>query len=450
MKVSVIVLTWNGGRVIEPCLRAVLSQEPPPFEVIVVDNASTDGTPDLVAERFPAVQLIGNSRNLGFAAGNNIGLRAATGDLLVLLNDDTETHAGFLSALEHAFEDPAVGIAGAKLLYPDGTIQHAGGYLHDVRGATEHHGRHSPGEGHFEETFEPEFVTGAALAIRRTALQQIGFLDEGFWPIYYEDVDWCYRARAAGWRVVYVPQAIVTHHESATADRQSYRHKLTIHQTRLRFLFKHRTLKILLDEFGPAELAWVAGMPHITELMTARGAYLRVLLDLPGILAFRESSDAEAEALVDLLIALRAATVSGLEALPEAHAPALASSPALPSPASPMVGGVESQPASPGERQRSPLGRPLARLRLLWRGFRYLDVLPDLVGQVQQHEQTLARQADTLVQQGEIQRGQFLDAAENIRELTMLAERLAALERQSMAARPDPTDLEEGSEDGSP
>ncbi|MCL7453832.1 MAG: glycosyltransferase family 2 protein [Anaerolineae bacterium] len=419
MEVSVIVLTWNGGSFIEPCLRAVLAQEPPPSEVIVVDNGSTDGTPDLVAERFPAVRLIRNSRNLGFSAGNNIGLRAASGELLVLLNDDTQVHPGFLSALARAFDDPAVGMAGTKLLYPDGTIQHAGGYLYGPRGETEHRGRHSPSDGHFDEVYEPEFVTGAALAIHRRALQQIGLLDEGFSPIYYEDVDWCYRARAAGWRVVFVPQAVVTHHESATADRSSHRHKMNLNHGRVRFVFKHWPADRLLDEFGPAEVSWVAAMPRITELMTARGAYLKVLLDLPGILAFRASSEAEAQALLSLLADLRAAALVSLEALPEAQAVGVVPSPA--------------QPLEPSVRRRpSALGRLFVRFRRLWTGLRYLDVLPDLVSHIQQHDRTLAqhdqalaRQAETQAQQGQILRGQTLDVAENVRELSAIAALLA-------------------------
>ena len=98
MKASVIVLSWNGMDYLEDCLKAVLSQDYAGFEVIVVDNGSTDGSADLVAERFPQVQLIRNERNLGFAAGNNVGLQAATGDVLILLNQDTVVQPGWLAA----------------------------------------------------------------------------------------------------------------------------------------------------------------------------------------------------------------------------------------------------------------------------------------------------------------------------------------------------------------
>lgn len=454
MNVSAIVLTWNGADYVAPCLSALLAQDPPPVEVIVVDNASTDGTPDLVAGRFPGVRLIRNKRNLGFAAGNNVGLRAATGDLLLLLNQDTEVHPGLLAALARAFDDPAVGLAGCKLLYPDGTIQHAGGYFDGPCGITEHVGIHQADDGRFDEQTEPEFVTGAALGIRREALVQIGPLDEGFAPAYYEDVDWCFRARAAGWRVVYAPQAVVTHHEGASADRSSYDHILSVNHGRLRFVLKHWPLDRLLGEFGPAEAAWVADLPRVTWLMAARGAYLRALLDLPGILAFRGSSEAEASALADLLAHLRASALVSLEALSEA--PSLAGVESSAPPRAPDS--AASEPETQPPRPLSGLGRLAAKLRRLWAGLRYLDVLPDLVGHVQRHEGTLARHEATLAQlgqsqahhgeligwvsrrvdglevrsaeQGAVLAGQARDVAQNIRELTAIAERLAELQRR--------------------
>jgi GT2 family glycosyltransferase len=442
-RISVVVLTWNGADYIAPCLEALLAQAPPALEVLVVDNGSTDGTPDLVAERFPQVRLLRNERNLGFAAGNNAGLRAASGDLLVLLNQDTQVHPGFLAALARAFDDATVGLAGCKLLYPDGTIQHAGGYFYGPRGETDHLGRLAPDDGRFDELTEPEFVTGAAVAIRRETLAQAGLLDEGFVPAYYEDVDWCFRARAAGWRVVYVPEAVVTHQEGASADRDSYGHILSVNHGRVRFLLKHWSLDRLLHEFGPAEAAWVAAQPRVVWLMAARGAYLQALLDLPGILSFRGSSEAEALALANLLSDLRAAALVSLEALPEAQTlfPQASETPPEPGARAGEETSVQQPPAQPRGL--------LARLRRLWAGLRYLDVLPDLVGQVQQHGQALAQHGQAQVQQGELigwvsrrvdglerrsaEQGEMLagqarDVAENIRELTVVAEQLARLE----------------------
>jgi GT2 family glycosyltransferase len=432
--ISVVVLTWNGIHYLAPCLESLLAQDGADLEIIVVDNGSTDGTPDLMAERYPGVRLIRNERNLGFAAGNNIGLRAAAGDLMVLLNVDTEVHPGWLAALVAAFEDPATGIVGCKLLYPDGTIQHAGAYLYGPRGESAHVGRFAQDDGRFDKLIDSDFVTGAAIAIRRQTLEQIGFLDESFAPIYYEDVDWCYRARAAGFRVVYQSQAVVTHHESTTSTEFSYWRKFALNQGRIRFLFKNLPLERLLHESGPAELAWVSSLDRTTELMAARGAYLKTLIELPGILAFRGSDREEAVALRGLLADLRAGAIASLEALPDSPPPTRELEPASV---------VHQETAC---RQPSAGEGVFDKLRRLWRALHYLDVLPDVVAHLHQHDQTLekhgqivgdlahhaARLEEQIGQQRRILEGQSRDAAENIRELTTLAERIVQLEMASV------------------
>ncbi len=287
MKASIIVLSWNGASYLPNCLRALFAQDYEGFEVIVVDNGSTDGSADLVAGQFPQVHLIRNAQTLGFAVGNNIGLRAASGDVLVLLNQDTEVHPGWLKSLVEVVQDDSVGIVGCKLLYPDGTIQHAGACLEGARGESIHIGRGEPDEGQYDQCADVDFVTGAALALTRQALTRIGFLDEGFAPVYYEDVDWCYRARKAGLRVVYAPQAVVTHHESTSVRIQSYAHKAVYHYGRLRLLFKHRALDWLAKQFLPAETRWVGRMTRNIEMMAARDAYVHLMLTLPEIFMFR-------------------------------------------------------------------------------------------------------------------------------------------------------------------
>jgi GT2 family glycosyltransferase len=287
MKASVIILSWNGMDYLSDCLIAVLSQSYPDFEVIVVDNGSIDGSADLVAEQFPQVQLVRNGHNLGFAAGNNVGLRAATGDVLVLLNQDTVVHDGWLAELVAALDDPTVGIVGCKLLYPDGTIQHAGAYLHGVRGESEHIGRREPDIGQYDKPGEVDFVTGASIALKRSTLVRIGPLDEGFTPAYYEDTDWCYRARSAGLRIVYWPAATVTHFESVSTQTDSYAHKAVYHHGRLRLLFKHKSRSWLQQELLPAETDWAGRLGRVVEIMAVRDAYLRIVLSLSEILVFR-------------------------------------------------------------------------------------------------------------------------------------------------------------------
>jgi hypothetical protein len=188
--------------------------------------------------------------------------------------------------------------------------------MYGPRGESDHFGRNTPDDGHFDRQADVDYATGAALAIRRLVLNQIGPLDEGFAPAYYEDTDWCYRARAAGYRVVYQPQAVVTHFESTAIDADTYERKCAVQQGRIRFLLKHWPLDRLLHEFGPAESSWLLNSERDDGLMATRRAYLYTHLTLPGILAFRGSSASEADALRGLLSELLAAAAAGLASLP--------------------------------------------------------------------------------------------------------------------------------------
>ena len=310
MKASVIVLSWNGMGDLRECLDAVRSQEFIDFEIIVVDNGSTDGSADFVASHYPDVRLIRNERNLGFAAGNNQGLRVGTGDVLVLLNQDTAVQAGWLKALVKAVvSDPSCGIAGGKALYPDGRIQHAGGYV-DERGCGSHYGYRQRDEGQFEQVQDVDYVTGATLAISREAFEVIGGLDEGFGRAYYEDVDWCYRAKGAGFRVVYTPHAVLVHKESSAAADLSHEGVYYFHRNRLRFVLKHWSTECLVEEFLPAERSWLKGLDAGGESLIAamHHAYLYHLLHLNDLIGWRMSAlgteeddvDALAKVLVDL------------------------------------------------------------------------------------------------------------------------------------------------------
>jgi GT2 family glycosyltransferase len=182
-KVSVIIPVWNGREYLPGCLDALLAQEYPDFEVIAVDNASVDGSAELIAEQYPQVRLIRSSRNLGFAGGCNAGLKVARGDVLVLLNQDTVVLPGWLLALVEALQQPEVGIVGCKILYPDGkTIQHAGGWIEWPLGLAHHYGHGELDQGQWDQLREVEYVTGAAMAFWGHVVKQIGGMDEGFWP----------------------------------------------------------------------------------------------------------------------------------------------------------------------------------------------------------------------------------------------------------------------------
>jgi GT2 family glycosyltransferase len=321
MKASVIVPSWNGVAYIGGCLDAILAQDYPDFEVIVVDNGSTDGSAELVTRQYPAVRFIRGERNRGFSLAANTGLGAATGELLILLNQDTVVQEGWLAALAAALADHAIGLAGCKLYYPDATIQHVGGFLYGKRGETGHLGHQERDEGQYDQLADRDFVTGAAIALTRSSLARIGPLDEGFTPAYYEDVDWCYRARRAGLRVVYVPDAQVVHYESTSTGSISPERKLAWHRGRMRFVFKHQPVEWLRHQFAPAESNWIAVMPDRNEeLMAVRSAYLSAILDLANIVSFRHSSVGEADALVDILTDLRVVSTAGLCRLQEESA----------------------------------------------------------------------------------------------------------------------------------
>lgn len=286
---SVIIPVWNGAADLPACLDALLAQTYAPVEIIAVDNASTDGSADLIAASYPQVKLIRHTANVGFSGACNAGLAAAQGDPLVLLNQDTVVRPGWLAALVAVFDAlPDVGIAGSKALYPDGTLQHAGGQL-DAQGQGSHRGYRQADTG-FDAPADVDFVTGASLALRRAVYDQIGGLDEGFGPVYFEDVDLCLRARAAGWRVVYAPASVLIHAERSTGAARDYDSMVRFHTNRLRLVLKHWPAARLHAEFLPAEYAWLESMAEGGEQLVAavHQAYLTHLLHLDEVAAHRQ------------------------------------------------------------------------------------------------------------------------------------------------------------------
>jgi O-antigen biosynthesis protein len=243
---SIIIVSLNGRNRIDLPLAGLEIDRSLIHEVIVVDNGSTDGLADHVRKRWPWVRLLRAPRNLGFAGGNNLGIEASRGDFVVLLNDDTEPAPGWLEPLKDAFyRNPRLGIAGCQLLYPgnEGRVQHLGGVVHR-NGLTDHVGwGEKPREdGELPAMIPVDYATGAALAIRRAVLEEVGILDPGFWPIYFEEVDFCFRARRRGWESATIPASRVVHHESQTTGRLSRGFLEKYHRNRIRFLLKNRRL----------------------------------------------------------------------------------------------------------------------------------------------------------------------------------------------------------------
>ncbi|MCK4314219.1 MAG: glycosyltransferase family 2 protein [Anaerolineae bacterium] len=216
-RVAVVIVNWNGRHHLEGCLATLFAQTFTDFEVILVDNGSTDGSVEWVGMHFPQVRLISNTRNIGFAAGNNQAIRSTDAEFVVTLNNDTRVEPQWLAGLiEAVVGDPTVGMVASKMLFADrpDTINSAGIALDPAGIAWDRLGGMSddPGERTPVEVFGP--CAGAAL-YRRAMLGQIGLFDEDFFA-YMEDVDLAWRARLAGWRCLHAPAARVYHVHSAT------------------------------------------------------------------------------------------------------------------------------------------------------------------------------------------------------------------------------------------
>jgi GT2 family glycosyltransferase len=275
MRFSVVVLAWNGAQYLEACLNAVLAQQGAESEVIVVDNASTDHSVEVIRAFLPHVRLIQNESNLGFAGGNNVGLGQSTGDVVVLLNQDTVVQPGWRVAIAETFADPDVGIVGCKALFPDGeTLQHAGAVVERPGGDPRHLGHGEKDVGQYDTAVAVDYVTGAAFAIRRSLLDRLGGLDEGYRPAFFEEVDYCLRARRAGFQVVYQPRAVIYHHESTSWHDQNFARLAAFHRNRLRFILRHWSP----DEFEAFCEHEAAKLQHIADFREMR-VFIRAYLD---------------------------------------------------------------------------------------------------------------------------------------------------------------------------
>jgi len=263
--VDIIILNWNGFTDTLKCLQSLRKLNYPTYRVMVVDNASTDGSTGFIRDQFPEVTLMENYENLGFTGGNNIGMRLALengSDYVLLLNNDTEVDPDFLRVLVEAAEsDSRIGIAGPIIYYFDHPqiIWSAGGAINRRRGQTRMVGLNEIDQGQFgQKPREVDFVSGCALLIKRVVLKQVGLLDERFFA-YYEEVEWCVRITMAEFMIVHVPQARIWH--KISLDKRDDSPLVHYYMTRNRLL--------LLKITGAGLKAW---------LHTIIVDYLRTLL----------------------------------------------------------------------------------------------------------------------------------------------------------------------------
>jgi GT2 family glycosyltransferase len=214
---SIVIPNWNGIHHLPVCLEALRAQTYSHLEVLLVDNGSTDGSQSLVEAQYPEVRLLALDRNLGLTGGNNVGFRAARGDILVSLNNDTEADPRFVEALAAALvEHPEAGMAASKmLLFDRRDVLHSAGDGYGLDGIPFNRGVWQQDEGQFDKAGWIFGGCGGAVAYRRAMLDQVGLFDESFF-MYCEDVDLNWRSQLAGWKCWYTPLAIVYHKLSAT------------------------------------------------------------------------------------------------------------------------------------------------------------------------------------------------------------------------------------------
>jgi N-acetylglucosaminyl-diphospho-decaprenol L-rhamnosyltransferase len=255
---SIVILNYNTRDNLAACLRSIraegstsLADPPGPLqaEVLVVDNASSDGSAEMVVSTFPWAALIRSPRNGGFAFGNNQALRRAQGHAILLLNPDTSVAPGAIGALVQRLEEhPEAAVVGPKLLRPDGTMHLACrrsfptpsiafyrlSGLSRLFPRSRRFGRYNLTFADPNQAMEVDSVCGACLLIRREAVERVGLLDERFF-MYGEDLDWCLRARQAGWTVRYEPSVTVQHQHGAASRKRALR--TTFHFFRAMDLF---------------------------------------------------------------------------------------------------------------------------------------------------------------------------------------------------------------------
>lgn len=307
---SIIIVNTNEAPVLFECLECI-SRGGKPFETVVVDNASSDGSPERVESDFPWVRLVKAGANLGYAGANNLGARGASGDVLVFLNPDAFVEPGWLDAMDGAFDDPAVSAVGPRIYRgrdkAQGIIDSAGGDIEFPLGDAPGRGYLQKSNGRFEQREDVAYVSGAALAVRGAVFERLGRFDEDFF-CYYEETDLCWRIRMLGLRCVYEPAATVYHLGSFSFGKASARKIYLQTRNRIRACLQNldwiHALRFVAAEavVGACVIAGSAATPKYRDYAGAYArAWLDVLLGIPVLLrkrAMRQRSRVVSDAAV--------------------------------------------------------------------------------------------------------------------------------------------------------
>lgn len=265
LEVSIIIPLYNSVKYTRKCLASLeATLKPEKYELIIVDNNSTDDTVDLLSSLPSTVKILRNGENLGFARACNQGARAASGNYLLFLNNDTEAKPGWLEPLLECVErDHAIGAVGSKLLFPDGTIQHAGVLVIENQNSPE---RLCPRHVYYglpadtpqaNNPQEYQVLTAACLLVRKAAFDDIDGFDEEYWNG-YEDVDLCFKLRERNWKLVYQPASVLVHHESKSGTERFSKVDHNIRRLHVKWLGKV-TPDVVISEDGTVH--WATACP---------------------------------------------------------------------------------------------------------------------------------------------------------------------------------------------
>lgn len=279
---SIVTVSWNVCDLLRDCLHSVDNGRGDiNLEMIVVDGASNDGSPEMVRREFPWVKLIARQENLGFPRGNNIGIQQAKGRYILLLNPDTAIIEDALPVMvKYLDQHMDIGGLGAQLLYPDGSIQSSRRrfptFLTALFESTWLESMAPPSIfRHYyvldlpdDEISDVDWVTGACLMVPRRVIDRVGLLDEGYF-MYSEELDWCRRIVEAGWRIVYLPQAKIVHHVGKSSDQAVTERHINFQRAKLRYYRKYhgRPATLILRGFLLLSYVWQMTLEAVKGLL---------------------------------------------------------------------------------------------------------------------------------------------------------------------------------------
>lgn len=285
-RVVAIVPVFNGASLLTPCVDALLEDEA--VDVLVVDDGSRDDSVGfamrLAHDSGGRVRVLALARNHGFAGAVGRGVedclsRGVASTLLVFVNQDCVVRPGWLAPLREALLDPCVAVAGARLYEADGvTLQHTGARVH-ANGLTSHFGRGIRDEAFAREVIDCDYVCGALLALRAETWRRLGGFDQGYRPAYFEEVDFCSKARGQGMRVVYVPGSEAVHAGATCSSPSEFLGRY--HQSRIRFVVRRLWSEAGFFRWARAEAAWLIRLRSSAQLRPVLAAYLH----LPSLMA---------------------------------------------------------------------------------------------------------------------------------------------------------------------